>query len=80
MGYIAPVNHEQYTQYANRTIHRKYNYMKLAPVQRSFLSSHTNRPNEIVLESRKETANMTKEVDRVLTELTGKGLFVNELI
>ncbi|MBE4909445.1 hypothetical protein IMZ08_15440 [Bacillus luteolus] len=80
MGYIAPIHHEQYTQYANRLLLRNYNYTTIQPVARSFMHSKVYTPHETPQEIKKQSSNVDKEANNLITELTGKGRFINELI
>ncbi|QOR67650.1 hypothetical protein IM538_05780 [Cytobacillus suaedae] len=80
MGYIAPIHHEQYTQYANRLLLRNYNYTTLQPVARSYMHSKAYTPHESPLDNKKQSSTMANEADTLITELTGKGQYINELI
>lgn len=80
MGYIAPIHHEQYTQYANRILLRNNNYTTLQPVARSYMHSKAYTPHESPLENKKLSSTMDKDADNLITELTGKGRYINELI
>lgn len=81
MGYIAPIHHEQYSQYANRLILREYNYTKLQPVARSYMHSKVFTPHdELPRKAKRQSSKENKVLDKFLTEITGKGQYINELI
>ncbi|WP_017754671.1 hypothetical protein [Calidifontibacillus oryziterrae] len=70
MGYILPLNHEQYTQYANRTIRKDTSGFKLAPVQRvtirTKLKGKTNYEDKYEEIKQLQDGN-SKEIERVET-------------
>jgi hypothetical protein len=80
MGYIAPVRNELYTLYANRILHRAYRYAKTQPVSRSVLQAEINRHEKFQGYSNPKRTISDKHIQKLLTELTGKGSNINELI
>ncbi len=82
MGYIVPINHEQYTQYANRQMPVKIDPIKLYPVKEATLKAKfENQRYELILnygyvlkKSRKEDS------QHMIATITGKGKFIDELI
>jgi hypothetical protein len=79
MGYIVPVNHEQYTQYANRLIPVKQDHLELTPIKRTSLASAFVK-KEHYIASEKNSLKENKEMQKILSNLTGKGYVINEWI
>ncbi len=88
MGYILPINHDQYTQYANRTAANRQPDLTLSPVQRATLDTKLRNYGQGNLEQYKPVGFLyegtkvkkTKKFDEILAEMTGKGYKINESI
>ena len=91
MGYIAPVPNYQYSQYAEREVNHKYDPFRFVPIDPTKLISNGNQSIPLNRESRtktnhKHTAAAIKKVksqkviDRIYSEITGKGAFFNESV
>lgn len=94
MGYILPVNHEQYTQYANRTIRKDGPAFITKPVEkvtiRAKLKGKTNyqekyeEAKQLHHDHDKEAINDAvqdqEQIDHCMADLTGKGTLFNEVI
>ncbi|WP_102347293.1 hypothetical protein [Bacillus sp. Marseille-P3661] len=89
MGYILPLNHEQYTQYANRTIMKKHvRSFTLAPVYKVTLHTKMNNsaePNEQnekpkPVDERVLHEPKGKNADIYMADITGKGTLFNEVV
>ncbi|MFC4320605.1 hypothetical protein [Litchfieldia salsa] len=79
MGYIMPVNHDQYTQYANRQLPVKKDPLELTPIKKTTLTSaFVKKEHEYALE--KQSLNVKNQNNKLLSELTGKGHVINEWI
>ncbi|WML49544.1 hypothetical protein RCG23_06035 [Neobacillus sp. PS3-34] len=92
MGYIAPVNHYQYAQYQNREIGLKYDPFKIIPIERMQpieKRTEVSRKEEAAsifssfgisaLEGEKNTYKR-KRIEKVYSEMTGKGKLFNESV
>ncbi|WP_026583745.1 hypothetical protein [Bacillus sp. J33] len=94
MGYILPVTHFQYNQYAERELGTKYDPFRFVPVTKiaaqpnrkeSFQKSPLNiqkKSAETSLNRRTEYPNRIsrKKAEEVYEELTGKGRYFSECI
>lgn len=94
MGYILPITHYQYTQYANRTIRTNDSPFVLLPVVKSSLEKklHDNENRELLdfsneLKEKQTIDALTKKsthtddsINYLLAEITGKGRHFNEFI
>lgn len=91
MGYILPIHHEQYTQYANRTIPVKHQYQKFTKVMKPRIEGKLNNPDtpfefteernrKVQKTTPKRTAYTREKVEEMFAQLTGKGRLVNEVI
>jgi hypothetical protein len=91
MGYIAPITHYQYQQYANRMESTSRSYQVAIPVTK-IKKVHNERFSEILLKSSNSLSyesNMVKLNDeennwngeaarKLLAEITGMGMHINE--
>ncbi|MDQ0245262.1 hypothetical protein J2S09_002838 [Bacillus fengqiuensis] len=91
MGYILPIHHEQYTQYANRTVPVKHQYQKLTKVMKPRIEGKLNDPDtpfgsaeergmKVQKTTSKRTAYTREKVEEMFAQLTGKGRLINEVI
>jgi len=94
MGYILPINHEQYNQYANRIIRKDGPPFVVKPVQkitmRAKLKGKTDYEekyeetkvikNFVVKKKDKCEESAVKHDDECEAELTGKGKHFNEVV
>ncbi|WP_070119715.1 hypothetical protein [Bacillus marinisedimentorum] len=88
MGYILPINHDQYTQYANRTTATRQTALTVSPVYRATLDTkllnygqnnlERHKPVEFLYDKTK--VKKSKKFNEILSELTGKGYKINESI
>ncbi|WP_409253464.1 hypothetical protein V1502_06020 [Bacillus sp. SCS-153A] len=90
MGYIAPVPHYQYMQYAEREANKDYDPFTFMPVNRiQPLVNKDQDQNDNVGkdDSKVKTAKYRKEISKgaavspeFLADITGKGKYINEYI
>ncbi len=96
MGYILPITHYQYTQYANRTLRTVKSPFVLQPVNKSSLENklHHKANHELLdFSDREEThhnesfRNKNTQIKahvkidyQLVSEITGKGVKFNEYI
>jgi hypothetical protein len=91
MGYILPIHHEQYTQYANRTVPVKHQYQKFSSVMKTKIESKLNSPNtpfdftsdygvKMEKPAPKRKAYTREKAEEMFAQLTGKGRLINETI
>ncbi|PLR69006.1 MULTISPECIES: hypothetical protein [Bacillaceae] len=80
MSYVAPVQLDQYVQYANRTVRHKQDYAELTSVARIELNTKS-------LEEEKKFSHMLEKVKRsklnqelYMKKMTGNGQLFNESI
>lgn len=93
MGYILPLNQEQYTQYANRTIRKDVQPFTLIPVQKPTI--RTKLKGKTIYEERYNALKLQRHdgdekqkikkvnpdvIDYCVANLTGKGTLFNEVI
>lgn len=94
MGYIAPITNYQYSQYAERVISKGYDPYRFVPINRikpstnpqeyhqsfnektSFVNRHKVTQEQI--DSR--TIYNRDRIEKLQSELTGKGIYYNESI
>ncbi|WP_449539535.1 hypothetical protein [Ferdinandcohnia sp. Marseille-Q9671] len=80
MGYILPINNEQYIQYTHRTTTYKTNLMKLHRVNPISLNMNLNSYDMHHIERKPITKKQSRYVDKIRAQYTGKGLLYNESI
>lgn len=90
MGYIAPVPNYQYSQYAERDVIHKYDPFRFVPIDPTKAISHGKHSVLLKRESRTEMTHKysaeikkvksKKVIDRVYSEVTGKGALFNESV
>ena len=90
MGYIAPVPNYQYSQYADREAIRKYDPFRFVPIDPTKAIVNGNHSSRLKRESRtkmndKYSAEIKKiknkkVIDRIYSEVTGKGALFNESV
>lgn len=85
MGYLPPVYHDQYVQYANRTISQKSNYayiQKTAFVQseRSYREVEKRVENQTSAERRVQEQKRKKGMEQRISEKRNIGRYVNESV
>ncbi|WNS76898.1 hypothetical protein RRV45_07900 [Bacillus sp. DTU_2020_1000418_1_SI_GHA_SEK_038] len=87
MGYIIPVNHYQYSQYAEREVIKRYDPYRFVPIKRikpSINPPERQHPQEPTLtQTNKKMSRMNQKVshqkmDRLYGEITGKGLLYSD--
>lgn len=74
MGYILPLQMDQYTQYVNRTTPVKQDYAKVAEVPT------VSFDNRVKVMETYEMKKKKKFSEHFYNELTGKGAYINESI
>lgn len=84
MGYILPVNFEQYNQYHLRGMHEESNPFRTSQIERTSRASllqfaDTSLGKEDFLFKKKEELHR-KKIDEVYAELTGTGLRFNQKV
>jgi hypothetical protein len=80
MGYILPINNEQYIQYVNRTTPYKSNYMKLYKVKPATLNLSLRSDDLYHVEHKTPTKRDRENIEQIHAEHTGKGLHFNNSI
>lgn len=85
MGYILPIQFDQYTQYANRTLKEEQKAFTLAPVSRATIDTKLyygkmeyTKYRPIPNGQGRIRSGKDGKFDKILGELTGKGQHVNE--
>ncbi|MBY0120991.1 hypothetical protein [Bacillus sp. S/N-304-OC-R1] len=87
MGYIAPINHYDYSQYAEREIIKKYDPYRFVPIKPIKTAAYP--PECQSLKSPESIQNFKKaskknqhvhrsKVDKLYGEITGKGLLYSD--
>lgn len=87
MGYIIPVNHYQYSQYAERDVIKRYDPYRFMPIKR--IKPTVNPPEKhhphmpALIQNDKTTLRKNQKVpnqriDRLYGEITGKGLLYSD--
>ncbi|MFE8700445.1 hypothetical protein ACFYKX_07460 [Cytobacillus sp. FJAT-54145] len=93
MGYIAPVTHYQYQQYAERDIKKDYDPFHFVPINKinpalneqlasqAQYKANLEKPikRKLALNQRAKTIN-DKTIEHTYSELTGKGKYFSECI
>ncbi|WP_453990398.1 hypothetical protein [Bacillus nitroreducens] len=79
MGYILPINNEQYTQYVHRTTKYKTNELKLYQVHPATLNMN-QRLNPPHVEQKQTSKKQSQYIENVRAQYTGKGLLFDESI
>jgi hypothetical protein len=87
MGYILPVNHDQYKQYAIRASKRKEFPFSVDPVEKVHFHKvkakkewdELNRPDFVRNTYRRKVVDQ-KIIDQHYSKLTGKGKYINEVV
>ncbi len=80
MGYILPINNEQYTQYVHRTTIYKTNQIKLNPVNPMSLNMNQQMHGLNHVERKAMTKKQSQYIENIRSQYTGKGLLYNESI
>ncbi|MEH7346406.1 hypothetical protein V7122_21410 [Bacillus sp. JJ1532] len=85
MGYIIPVNHYQYSQYAERVGIKKYDPYRFVPINRikpSVNPSEKEHSLELTPTDKKTSGKNQKvpndRMERLYGEITGKGLLYSD--
>lgn len=85
MGYIIPVNHYQYSQYAERAAIKKYDPYRFVPINRikpSVNSPEKEQSHELIPTDKKASGKNQKtpnnQMERLYGEITGKGLLYSD--
>ncbi|WP_077617356.1 hypothetical protein [Bacillus sinesaloumensis] len=80
MGYILPINNEQYTQYVHRTTPYKTNYLRLHQINPASLTYNQRNYDQQHTEQKSTMKKPSQYVEAVRAQYTGKGLLYNERI
>jgi hypothetical protein len=81
MGYILPIQHDTYTQYANRSVPVKSHYSHILPtaaiqITNTYIEKQNQQRFVNVLEQKMRTMKSTKNT----ASFTGKGKHFNEYV
>ncbi|MFD1778266.1 hypothetical protein ACFSFW_06265 [Fredinandcohnia salidurans] len=80
MGYILPINNEQYNQYVHRTTTYKTNLMRLHQVNPVSLNNNQRTYDLHQVERKAMTKKQSQYIENIRSQYTGKGLLYNESI
>ncbi|WP_214483343.1 hypothetical protein [Bacillus sp. SM2101] len=80
MTLIAPINHEQYSLYALRTIPFKQDMMKFNPVYKSSIDARLQEQSFPISILQKRKYEVKENEEKLYYEITGKGKYINELV
>ncbi|MED3551592.1 hypothetical protein [Cytobacillus praedii] len=95
MGYIAPVTNYQYSQYAERVISKGYDPYRFVPINRIKPSTNPREYDHPILngkthpikrskmsqeQSISSGKNKNERLEKLQSQLTGKGIFYNESV
>ncbi|WP_099364871.1 hypothetical protein [Fredinandcohnia onubensis] len=80
MGYILPINNEQYNQYVHRTTTYKTNLMRLHQVNPVSLNNNQRTYDLHQTERKAMTKKQSQYIENIRSQYTGKGLLYNESI
>jgi len=80
MGYILPINNEQYNQYVHRTTTYKTNLMRLHQVNPVSLNNNQRTYDLHQVERKSMTKKQSQYIENIRSQYTGKGLLYNESI
>ncbi|WP_421384236.1 hypothetical protein ACOJQI_06525 [Bacillus salacetis] len=89
MGYIAPVTHYQYMQYAEREADKEYDPFTFRPVNRIRPISNKDHQQDKGIDSERQQGKSGqrrryRKTDTVspeyLADITGKGKYINEYV
>ncbi|AGN35783.1 hypothetical protein OIO07_19960 [Bacillus paralicheniformis] len=85
MGYLPPVHHDQYTQYANRSISQKSNYAHIQktaniPSERAYREVEKREENQTAAFRRVLEKKRKKTLNRRVAEKAESGRYVNESV
>ncbi|WP_010283302.1 hypothetical protein [Bacillus timonensis] len=80
MGYILPINNEQFNQYVHRTTAYKTNYMKLHQVNPVSVNLKQRTHDLHQVERKSMTKKQSHYIEHIRAQHTGQGLLFNESI
>ncbi|MEH7238292.1 hypothetical protein [Bacillus sp. JJ1562] len=80
MGYILPINNEQYNQYVHRTTTYKTNQMTLHPVNPISLNFNQRSYDLHQIERKTMTKKQSQYFENIRAQYTGEGLLFNDSI
>ncbi|WP_102271787.1 hypothetical protein [Cytobacillus massiliigabonensis] len=95
MGYIAPVTNYQYSQYAERVISKGYDPYRFVPINRIKPSTNPRENDHPTLNEEifpikrskmvpdqipSKSLLMKERIEKLQSQLTGKGIFYNESV
>ncbi|MEH6971245.1 MULTISPECIES: hypothetical protein [Bacillus] len=85
MGYLPPVYHDQYTQYANRSVSRKADYAYIqktarVPSERAYREVEKRVENEASAERSVQEKKRKKGLNRRIAAKKKRGRYVNESV
>ncbi|MGN7300293.1 hypothetical protein [Ferdinandcohnia sp. SAFN-114] len=80
MGYILPINNEQYNQYVHRTTTYKTNLMRLHQVNPVSLNQNQRTYDLHQVKQKAMTKKQCQYIENIRSQYTGKGLLYNESI
>jgi hypothetical protein len=84
MGYILPIQHDAYTQYANRSIPVKSHYSHILPacaiqLTNNYITEETKQ-NQQRFADLLEQKMRTMKTNKYTSSFTGKGKHINEYV
>jgi hypothetical protein len=88
MGYIAPVPHFQYMQYAEREVSKDYDPFTFMPVSRirplvnedEQYDGDLSGENMVNVRGQKRSSKSEPLLEEFLADITGKGKYINEYV
>ncbi|MEH7223910.1 hypothetical protein V7112_08820 [Bacillus sp. JJ1566] len=80
MGYILPINNDQYNQYVHRTTNYKTPQMKLHQVNPVSLNVNQRTYDLHQVERKAMTKKQSQYIENIRAQYTGNGLLYNESI
>ncbi|MEH7380593.1 hypothetical protein V7138_08945 [Bacillus sp. JJ1533] len=80
MGYILPINNDQYNQYVHRTTNYKTNQMKLQEVKPASLNFSQRSYDFHQIERKAMTKKQSQYIENIRAQYTGEGLLINKSI
>lgn len=87
MGYIAPITHYQYNQYAEREVIKKYDPYRFVPIKpikpainppESQPTKNPVNPQHFKKTTKKHHHNHNGKIDKIYGEITGEGLLFSD--
>ncbi|MEH7385221.1 hypothetical protein V7147_07410 [Bacillus sp. JJ1521] len=80
MGYILPINNDQYNQYVHRTTNYKTTQIKLHQVNPTSLNFNQRSYDLHEIEHKTMTKKQSQYIENIRAQYTGEGLLFNKSI